>query len=427
MRSSFEVPSKVSDTTILSITFYLLLIATTVSYIGYYLYFYRNDINVLALYYVEQLSYPVGIFAIFFRFLKDILILLLFFESLIIAIIHNGKINVPMLITAMMLLYGTFVSLIRRQTVWNIAAGIRSYFYLLAILIFFSISFSVLKLRTIYRLCFLSLFVNFFVGLEQTYRGTGHNFFLAGKQIYRFTGLFGSSAGWGVFLAAFSVLLFMSHNQLKLRRWTILSLIILIILSSIMTGSRSSMINLVVIIVLWILDELPIEKKQRQALIIFGLMITLPIAIVIASQVASRGSILQVQLESGRLNIFENIITNSSNIELIFGHGIGEGNNSNVMLGYSNANSKGLILDGSLNVLFYHFGIIGMVPITLIFILGICNILKKSTISSFIVFICTIVLQGLTVNIFESYSFLIITAVNYALMTENGCIDIYQR
>lgn len=419
-----EAISKGSVKNILSFTFYLLLITSMVSYIGYYFYFLREGINVFALYYADQLSYKVGILAKFIRYLKDLLVVFLFAELLAIAFTHNIKKNVPVLIISMLIIYGIFVSLFRNRGIWYIISGIRPYFYLLTILIFFSLSFSELKLRTIYRLCLLSLLVSFIVGLEQTYRGTGHNILLAGKQNYRFTGLFGSSWGWGSFLIAFTILLFISYKKLKLQSRTILVLILLIILSSIMTGSRSSMINLLVIIVTWVLNALHVDEHQKQAVILCGILVTIPIAIIVASGIASRGSILRVQLESGRLNILKNIFTNSTSLEIIFGHGIGEGSNSNVMLVDIIGSTKRVILDGTFNVLFYQFGIIGIVPIILMVILGIYKMVSKSSKSYCILFICTVVLQSLTLNIFESYSFLIIIAVNYALMTKNECFDL---
>ena len=148
-------------------------------------------------------------------------------------------------------------------------------------------------------------------------------------------------------------------------------------------------------------------------------VIAVPLVIMFATNMAGRGNILQVQLESGRLLILKNLLLNPSLINLLFGYGIGAGSNTDAILNQTQENAYNNILDGTFNVIIYQYGLIGLIlSIILIFMifkkLSSCNnkVLQY-------VFVGTVLLQAFTNNIFETQSLLILLGVVFGLLATN--------
>lgn len=400
--------------------FLLLMISTFIGYIGYYIYSKNMNFNVYFLYSTFFLTHfeQIDTMSLVFRYLKDILVvitfLILFFK------IKQSQQKLFFVIT-FFTFWGIAVGVLNGLEIATIISGIRCYIYFFVVILFFSgVKDGFLKIASFERVIFLGLIINLIVQVEQTYRGTAGDLSLAGIGGYRFPGLFGGTNGLASFVIGVSLFYFVLDVFCKrVKPIKVVLIFICCVIMTIFTGTRSALINILLIIGAWLVFKIRIKKEQRFWFTVIVAVVALPMIITVATNMAGRGDILQVQLESGRLLILKNLISNPSLFALLFGYGIGAGSNTDVIINLGDATAHTNILDGTFNVLIYQYGLLGLIlAIAVLFFIFIKLNNCKNAIIKCVVFI-TIFLQAFTGNIFETYAFLLVLGVVVALLTTN--------
>lgn len=397
--------------------FDMLLVSTLVSYIGYYLYSKKNNINVYKLYsdYVYYFK-GMGVWVDVVRFLKDILIVVLFIWSTM--LIKNKKQIYFVVYSMFFYFFGIFIAIVNGYNAGTIISGIRSYLYPIFLTIFFSvIDDESLSVDSILTIITFGCLANLVIVVEQAVRGTNGNLLLSGQGNYRFPGLFGGVNGLSGFAIAASIFVFIVDYKIKLNRVYVLFIYTVSLVFSILGGARSGIINILIVFYIWVINATDFKYKQKVLLTALISILAIPAIILFSSNLAGRGNILQVQLESGRLNILANILKNSSLFQLVFGRGIGVGSNSSVTLNQLIGTGEGRILDGTFNVILYQYGLIGIVIFAFIFLLLFKKMNKVNNLLLKLLLIGTILLQCLTGNIFETFAFLVLIFAGFQLLT----------
>ena len=403
------------------ILLYLLLIAVCVSYLGYYIYSYTNNINVYALYSSCDWS-SVGFHSNMLRFAKDFIIC--FLGIVVVLTMKKKRTLFFCLDFGALLSLGTLVVYFTGAN-GNITAGIRCYLYFFVLLIYTSemennckkISLNILR-----NIILLMQIINFIVLIEQSVRGTFGNLQIIGQGGYRFAGLFGGNNGCASFSLACVVFWVIYDYYWPRKKISMFLEFIMSVLMCIICGSRSTMINVLLIFVIWLVGKLKCRVRDRIFIIICSIAVLGPAIINFANGVANRGSILQVQMESGRLSILKNIINSSNILQLLFGRGLGIGSNSDTITRIDGINmsvGNGIILDGTFNVVLYQFGLLGFFLMIYILIKGYKMINTKCSLSLLIIYVVTILMQCFTANLFETYGFLVVMFINYWIILGN--------
>ena len=400
--------------------FFLLMISTFIGYVGYYLYSKEAGINIYFIYsnYFLSVFDEIDTLSLILRYLKDIVVVLLLF----VLIFKMRKSQQPLfMVIGLFVAWGLVVAFINGQEITTIISGIRSYIYFFAVVLFFSgIDDYSLRIKTFRVIIFAGLIINLIVEIDQAMRGTNGVIALAGTGGYRFPGLFGSAgalASYAIGVALFYVVVDVAYEKIGFIKMVIV--LVTCVLVANFSGTRSALINILIIIGAWLVFNVGIKKEQRFWFAVVAAVIAVPLVIMFATNMAGRGNILQVQLESGRLLILKNLLLNPSLINLLLGYGIGAGSNTDAILNQTQENAYENILDGTFNVIIYQYGLVGLIlSFVLIFIifrkLSVCN----NKIFQF-VFIGTILLQALTNNIFETQSLLILLGVVFGLLATN--------
>lgn len=397
--------------------FLLLMFSTFIGYIGYYIYSKNMNFNVYFLYsnyFLSRFEY-IDITSKIFRFAKDGLVILLI-ASLIVKMKKTQQ--KLFLLVGIFTVWGVALGVFNGLDITTMVSGVRSYIYFFAIVLFFSgVKDGFLKIESFERVVFLGLIINLVVQVEQAYRGTAGDLSLAGIGGYRFPGLFGGTNGLASFAIGGSLFYFvLDVFSKRVKPIKVVMVFICCVIMTVFTGTRSALINILLIIGAWLVFKIKIKKQQRFWFAVIVAVVALPIIITIATNMAGRGDILQVQLESGRLLILKNLLSNPSLFALLFGYGIGAGSNTDVIINLGDATDHTNILDGTFNVIIYQYGLIGLILVIALLILVFIKLNNcKNLIIKYVVFI-TIFLQAFTGNIFETHAFLLVLGVVVALL-----------
>lgn len=412
-----KIKFKKSGSQVIIRLFYVLLFSTLIGYLGYYIYAYQNRINVFTLY-SNYYWGGVGVVSQIIRFGKDILICVLAVLSVL--KMKHGSTAYIVGCSVFFLLLGLINLLFGGGSVLMAVTGVRCYlFFIVLTLVTAELKQSSVSFHTIIKIILLGISINFIVVVEQALRGTYGNILRAGVGGYRFPGLFGGINGLSGFIIA-AYLLFIIYDSKKPVNRTFMFICFLI--SLIITnfcGTRSAMINVILLFVIWLVSIIRMSNNSKYLFLGLSMLIMIPVAVSVATNIAGRGSILQVQRESGRIKILLDILTLSSFPQLMIGRGIGIGSNSDMILRKVSDLSGGQILDGTFNVILYQYGLLGMAVMVFIAIYAYRKV-KYNTIFVKCCFFGTLLLQCLTGNILETYGFLIVMFICYWLMWEPG-------
>ena len=396
--------------------FYRLLIFSVIGYAGYYWYTFYNGISVYNSFSeISIVDIPTLIVASVIRFFKDFLFLCIF---LIFLLKNNKNIRKKFLVFFALILYGAFVALFSGYYA-SILGGVRGYLYFFVLILFFSeVEPGTLSLDVIKKIIYIGLIINFIVITEQTIRGTDGLILLAGAGVQRYMGLFG---GWGpcsAFAAAACLFFYVCSTYYSISKLHIVIAVICSLFIEFMCGSRSGMICVLLIMYVWLLKTVPVKRRYKYFAIISTLGIVLAGVIKFVEAFADRGSILEVQMESGRIMILNQVLESlcQNPITFILGNGLGAGSNTSALMGHIDSNlGAALILDGTLNTILYQYGMLGAVGL-LFFLLIMWLKMRNIPFDVKLLFWFIVFVEAFTGNLFENFACLIILFVIYTLM-----------
>ena len=407
---------KIGKNELLVNMFYGLLLFSIIGYIGYYIYSFANSINVynnFANFTIDNTI--VYIFSTIIKFLKDIFMIGILLYYCTIEYKNNRK---SILVFFLFLCYGTIIALFTGYGI-SILGGMRGYLYLFVLILFFrELKQDALSLSLIRKIILGGILINCIVTFEQAFRGTDGMIYLAGVGGFRFTGLFGGFAPCSAFAASACLFIYADAALFTVNRVYVVCSMLLCLMIEIMCGSRSGMICVMLIMCVGLFAMIKIKPLYRYSLMFVVLSAAFTIIIDFVESIADRGSIIEVQLESGRLHILNEIIIGLMNspITFMFGNGLGAGSNTSVLMARENYNmGTQLILDGTFNTILYQFGMIGLMFFVFM-LLVISYKIRKVNYNLKIAFGLVIFIEGITCNLFESFACLIILFITYKMM-----------
>ena len=397
------------------ILFYLMLIFSCIAYVGYYIYSKQNGIPLLISYSrsSQQMMEASNMASVVVRFVKDgSAVLLLIVEALSMNRTYRANVFVVM---AGIVSYGTIVALFNGAGVYVLLSGYRMVLYFTVLLMFFcKKDEKYLSVKTLLRIITYLLSINTIIACSQAFDCVGFRLNLIGQGSYRFMGLFPAAAAYAYFCLGASLFAFcVELDTLRYHRYCILIFVVAFI-GCYVSGTRSSMINMLFVVYMYFMEHTHIEKSQKLALSVVLIVPTLVFVVNFSNGIANRGSIMENALSGGRISIFLNTFLEQSVLHVAFGNGIGTGSNSAATLSsLAQANSGTIILDGTLTTVLYQFGLCG-------FMLCLCliwkiyrNVNMARGFLNAVLFTFTILLQCFTCNILEAYALLIMLFVCY--------------
>lgn len=408
---------------IINFIFYLLLVSSTIGYLGYY--FNAVQQNVIIFRDYGNYRITVGAFSEVLRYLKDILILVLTLLSLCNPI--NKKKKRIYLIALGVFSYGVFVLFLwGNYSNTAVISGARGLVYLFGMILYvLDWKYNKPSLKIIYRITVICLFVQCLVIWLQMNKGiSGSILRLVGRGGYRFPGLFGSFGGVAYFALGASMFVCIYWSYLK--KTTFIKYFIIqmfCVLLTICAGSRAAFICVAVFNIITLASNINIKTGQKILFVTGVIIISLPFVIWYIQQFVDRGNIVQVQLESGRLLILYKIIFQNPLQYVLFGKGLGYGTNSYVMMQKENNIyiTENNIMDGTINTVLVQFGLIGMFFFGFLCYKVIKQVKKNKQISIYIkmaVFFVSF-LFFMTANFLEQYAFLIFFVLVYFILIED--------
>lgn len=407
---------RVNKHRLITYMFYCLLLSSTIGYTGYYMYTFSQGIDVYNNFSDISIDgFYTYLFASSIKFLKDIIFVCLFILCMVDQDSNVKKMNI---VFCLFIAYGSIIAFLEGYSE-SILGGIRGYLYFFVLLYFFyKIKSCNISLDTIRKIIYFALITNFVVIMEQAYRGTNGLIFLAGTGGYRFTGLFGGFAPCSAFAVSVCLLFFVYSCYFTFSKVKSFFIVIATLLIECMCGSRSGMICVILIGYIWMFKLINVKSIYKYFFMLSSLGLVVAVVIKFVESIANRGSILEVQMESGRLKIFYDVINGlfQNIFALVFGHGLGAGSNTSVLMGRAGyAMESAPILDGTFNTILYQFGVLGVIAIVSI-LLFLWLKLKNVPFDLKMAFYLIVFIEGITGNIFENYAFLIIFFLTYRLM-----------
>jgi len=205
-------------------------------------------------------------------------------------------------------------------------------------------------------------FVIVFAGVAAT--GSFSSF---GQGAMRFEGTLGNGGLLGYFAigAMFIVLVASEVLGWRFRMWEMLGLLAAIFFTAIASGARTAIFLSYAILVFltahYFFGKLRVGGRKIGMMLMACVLLAVsavPVYVFTLNYI-DRGAL--AQSGSGRLDSFFRLVQESSNMERVFGHGLGCGTNAAVSLGERMGG-----LDGTVNAIFSQFGLVG----TVLFLLG---------------------------------------------------------
>ena len=242
-------------------------------------------------------------------------------------------------------------------------------------------------------------------------------FFQFGKGANRFMGTFGNGANLGYYTVACSMYLLIRKKFIRSVKVSDVFYLAMLLLLSIASGSRVSIISNMFIIVCFV-DYIISSKKiiTNRSLIILNILCILlvsKVAYKFVMRLIGRGGLLVSG--SYRIDLFLstfNVTSVGELITLLIGKGLGFGTNTARLLGITDS----VIVDGTYLTIILQYGVIG-------FILLLGKIIKKirkcdANIFIIIAVILSYIMLMLSINIFEQYAFVAIAIYSLYLLFE---------
>lgn len=403
--------------------FYLMLFFSSISYLGYYIYAKNHGVLLLVSYTRsgEAMMQMSNLLFLIIRFGKDICaVVLLLLEILFMNKSHRANIFIIMF---SIIAYGTIVALFNGAPINMIFVGYRMVIYFgVLVMLFYSRKKAFLSLNYLLKLIIVALMLNTVIAIIQACDAVGSNITLIGQGSYRFMGLFPAAAAYAYFSFGAALFAYCTEFQTKKYHTQCLVIFMISLIACYISGTRSSIINLLLVIYVYIIKQINIKTLFKKIILMLSAIPILLLIIQISSNIANRGSIMENALSGGRLSIFIDSLFNQSLINIILGNGIGVGSNSAATFAELNSINNIIILDGTFNTIIYQFGTFGFLAV----IYGIWIIYRNINIAcgtiNAILFTISIILQCFTCNILEAFSILIIIFICYYMLTKGNRI-----
>ena len=343
---------------------------------------------------------------ILFRFGKDICAVVL----LLIELLSANKSKRASIFLAMIAIicYGTIIALLNNYPIYTLVSGYRSIIYFGALCMYFGTNKKKdISVKRFLEISTILLVLNTVIAAVQAYDCLGTNLALIGQGSYRFMGLFPAAAAFAYYCFGTALLACIIETFTKDYHKECIFIIIVAFLGCYISGTRSSMLNLLAVIYIYIIDQARMKASQKLFVSLVLTVPALPLFIGFSSRMANRGSILQNATTGGRFTVFLNSVINQSFTSFVFGNGIGAGSNSAAEFAFRSQTDNFLILDGTFTTIIYQFGLIGFFFCVYIlwYVARRVNESKGPLYSALFVF--TIILQGLTCNVLEAFALLI--------------------
>lgn len=387
---------------------FLMLVFSCIAYVGYYVYAKKNGITVLISYSRSNktMMQAVSPFIMVFRFGKDVCAtLLLLVEMLSMNRSSRAKVFIGMI---MVVAYGTIIALANNMTMNTIVSGYRMVVFFGALSMYFnSNNFSRITLKRFLNLLSVLLLINTIIAAIQAYDRLGFKFALIGQGSYRFMGLFPAAAAFAYFCLGAALFAYCIDTQSNIYHKQCIIICVIAFVGCYISGTRSSMINLLIILFVYMIDQSKMKKSQK---ILVSVILSLPVITYIlqyATDLANRGSIFENAIGGGRFTIFFNSIFSQSFINILLGNGIGAGSNSAAEFMKIVSSTDLLFLDGTFTAVFYQFGVIGLLACFVYIWSIVKSIYMKDGLLNSALFGGTIILQCLTTNVLEAFALLI--------------------
>ena len=399
--------------------FYLMLVFSCLAYAGYYIYARRNGVILRVSYSrsSEIMMKQKGLIVYFFRFGKDACAaLLLLVEMFSMNRTARAKIFVGIMAIVS---YGTIVALLNDMSIMTIVSGYRMVMYFGALAMFFN-SRHMLRLfvKPFFGVVSVLLSANVVIALIQAYDCLGMRFLMIGQGSFRFMGLFPSAAAFAYFCFGSTLFAYCVSTKLEEFKRLYIYIFVMSFIGCFISGTRSSMMNLLVVVFLYMINQTRMKQMQK---VFVTILLSMPIVVYVvqfSTNLANRGSILGNALEGGRFTIFVNAILNQPVISILFGNGIGAGSNSAAEFLSRMEGEEVLFLDGTFTTLFYQFGVVGVVFVLILLGSITKQVYQKRGILNTFLFTGSVVLQCLTTNILEAFALLIMLFICYYTLIE---------
>lgn len=396
------------------ILLYFMLIFSCLAYLGYFIYAKQHGIPLLISYSRSSraMMSSGGLLTLLFRFGKEVCAVLLF----IVEMVTMNRTTRAKIIVAIFLIsaYGTIVALAENLTLQTMISGYRMMLFFAVLAMFFNgKTIPKFSLKVLMWIISVLLVVNTVVAAWQAFDSLKFNVTKIGQGSYRFMGFLPAAAAFAFF--CLGAVLFAYCIEITTNgsyHGFVVFISVVAFIGAYLSGTRSSLINMLIIIFAFIVKRADIKKSQK---LIVSLILAIPAAFFIiqfATSVANRGSIMENALGGGRISIFMDNIFGRPMVNIFFGNGIGAGSNSAATFSSSSSDNL-LFLDGTFTVILYQFGLAGfMVCVALIW--GMAKkIHQKVGALNMILFMATVVLQCLTTNILEAFALLIMLFLCY--------------
>ena len=401
-------------------TFIALLIATVFSYVCQAVTIIFNGYKIF--WTMTNLKQTNFIFKCF-PFIKEVVLIMLFSLLVCYDIYFNKmkKSKKTLLFFFVLTLLGILLLYISNNfAIGYIIAGLRVFLYLITIILFCKIiDINEETMKKIDKAIKVSIIIEFLIVFTTTI--TTNVFFQFGKGANRFMGTFGNGANLGYYTVACSMYILIRKKFIKKIKISDVLYLAMLLLLSIASGSRVSIISNMLIIVCFI-DYIISSKKiiSNKSIILLNLVCILlfyRVTYKYVMRLIGRGGL--EYSGSYRINLFLstfNIKSIGEFLTLLIGKGIGFGTNTARLLGISNS----VIVDGTYLTIILQYGIIGFI----LFVKGIIKGIRKSNTNIFIIIavIMSYIMLMLSINIFEQYAFIVIAVYSLYLLFEKKYI-----
>lgn len=405
--------------TIIKLLLYTLIITTMIGYLGYTIYTISKGINIYFSYNHYEIDYPIICNII--RYLKEVIVILLICLMLK-DIFTNKQTLFYTFVYFFIIILGTIILLCNKIfNIYIIILGIRCFIYLYAILMCCLLNDKYnFNFKIIYYIVTIGNIINFVSVVSQIITSIGYNISYIGEDGHRYVGLYGGSNALGASALSFIMFFIIAKNKKVIKSKLLFAInIIISMIICIASGTRSSMICCLILLFFYLFEITKIPNRRKIIYLLISGIILFPLFVSISSQIANRGSILEVQLESGRIKILIEMLKNSTFTELVFGRGIGVATNAYYLI--SNGDTE--ILDGTFNLILYQYGFLG-IAISIIAGIKLLYYMFKDPEKIYLKLSLgiIIIIQIFTGNIFELYTFIILLCLSIFLLVEKNNI-----
>lgn len=300
-----------------------------------------------------------------------------------------------------------------------IIAGIRMYIYAISVILMIKLDLLNKVLESLFKLIPIIIAIH---SVAQVLMLISYNLILG--NALRLPGLANSAIALGYLCVGYSLILMIGYacyKKIGFKKYIIYNA--LCVFLSLSTGTRVSMICVMIIFIITVIVENPFDMKSKFCFLIISMFVFIALYYFII-EFSGRGNIM----DSGsmRIEFFSEYILNSNLFEKIFGCGIGTWTNNAINMQLSiDLYSVIIVADSTFGVILGQCGVLGLV----IYLYIWCSRLKmffvkKNSFEKFlmkIVIIICVIITMLGTNIYEQSIFCQLLLVSiYALSNERG-------